>query len=145
MPAQIAVCYAPNATGTPANSAKTGSFYIGNMNTRAWGVTVAQTVGGNTQFFASPITSSGYIAAIPKSGPVDFGGVTQPQFFQSTSIADGPFIAMCSYILKNYTTAGAVNPGSPADPTGCTATAADCITKFNTAGWFTNYGLIVPA
>ncbi len=61
MPNQLAIAYAPNLSGgQPANTSATGSFLIGNMNTRAWNMVIPQTT-TNTQYFASPITSSAFV------------------------------------------------------------------------------------
>lgn len=148
--AQYAITYAPNLSGgEPSNTTKTGSFRIGNLSgSRAWNNVVPQTT-TNTFFYSSPpanvANAQPYIMAIPKAG----ANPDQPQFYYSMvngafNLSDGAFISTCSYILKNYTTAGAVNPGSPADPTGCSS-VADCQTKFTTAGWFQSYGFVPPA
>ena len=34
MPATYAIAYSPTATGGTTNTSQTGSFYIGNMNTK---------------------------------------------------------------------------------------------------------------
>ena len=152
MPNQLAIAYAPNLSGgQPANTSATGSFLIGNMNTRAWNMPVTQTT-TNTQYFASPITSSAYVMAIPNlSASVTLGpftGLDQPQFYYSLlngspSLADGAFISTCSYILKTYKTDGSVG-SPPADEFGCFS-VGDCQTKFTAAGWFQSYGFIPPA
>jgi hypothetical protein len=149
--AQYAITYAPNLSGgEPTNTTKTGSFRIGNLagGVRAWNNVVPQTTTG-TWFYASPLANinnaAPYVMAIPKPGAVP----DQPQFFWSLvngapTLSDAAFVATCNFILRNYTTAGAVNPGSPADPTGCVA-VVDCQTKFTTAGWFQSYGFTPPA
>jgi len=152
MPNQLAIAYAPNLSGgQPANTSATGSFLIGNMNTRSWNMPVTQTT-TNTFYFASPITSSAYVMAIPNplkpaTGGL-FEGLDQPQFYYSllngvASLTDGAFISTCSYILKNYKTDGSVG-SPPADIAGCTNTS-DCKTKFTAAGWFQSYGFLAPA
>ena len=140
---QFAVCYAPSASVQPSNTTKTGSFYIGTMAVRNWDMFVNQTGISNTRFFASPLTSSGYIMAIPNPNTSSFGGVTQPQFFQSTTVADATFILMCSYILKTYKANGQVGT-PPVNAAGCSSTS-DCMTQFTTAGWYQNYQFITPA
>jgi hypothetical protein len=142
MPNTIAVCYAPNASPTPTNTSVTGSFYLGNMNTRSWAGVVTQTAGGNTRFFASPITSSGYVIALPNPAkPAPFSGETQPQFFQTTSISDGLYITLSDWVLKHYTNEGyVVTTGSAAAPAGC-ANVAGCIAALTSVGWVSTYGL----
>lgn len=150
--AQYAIAYAPFLTGgAPAGTSQTGSFHIGNLTQgKVWNGVVPQSEGGNTLFFASPIANvnnaAPYTIAIPKSGATP----TQPQFFYSATggafiFNDGAFITTCDYILKGYTSAGAVaSPGSGAQPTGCNS-VADCKTKINAAGWFQSYDFVPPA
>ena len=152
MPNQLAIAYAPNLSGgQPANTSQTGSFLIGNMNTRAWNMVIPQTT-TNTQYFASPITSSAYVMAIPNlSASVTLGpftGLDQPQFYYSllngaASLTDGAFILTCSYILKNYKADGSVG-SPPVDVLGCSS-VGDCQSKFTAAGWFQSYGFVTPA
>ena len=152
MPNQLAIAYAPNLSGgQPANTSATGSFLIGNMNTRAWNMVIPQTT-TNTQYFASPITSSAYVMAIPNlSASVTLGpftGLDQPQFYYSllngaASLTDGAFISTCSYILKNYKADGSVG-SPPVDVLGCSS-VGDCQSKFTAAGWFQSYGFVTPA
>ena len=152
MPNQLAIAYAPNLTGgQPPNTSATGSFLIGNMNTRAWNMVVPQNT-TNTQYFASPITSSAYVMAIPNlSASVTLGpftGLDQPQFYYSllngvASLTDGAFISTCSYILKNYKADGSVG-SPPVDVLGCSS-VGDCQSKFTAAGWFQSYGFGAPA
>ena len=140
---QFAVCYAPSASAQPTFTSKTGSFYIGTMGVHNWDALVAQTSISSTRFFASPLTSSGYIMAIPNPDTSSFGGITQPQFFQSTTVADATFIQMCSYILKTYKANGQVG-SPPVNAVGCSS-ASDCMTQFTTAGWYQNYQFSAPA
>jgi len=158
MPAQYAIAYAPSINGgQPANTSKTGSFLIGNMNTRAWNMVVPQTSSAsNTLYYASPLTTSAYILALPNRSqsisPVN--PVTdQPEFFYSllngvASLTDGAFIATADYCLKRYdingVPVGYSGSGAAANPAGC-ASVATCQAAFTTAGWFQNYGFIVPA
>ena len=158
MPAQLAVAYAPNITGgQPANTSKTGSFYIGNMNTRAWNQVVPQTApASNTLYYASPLTSSAYVLIIPNASqsisptqpPTD-----QPEFFYSllngtATLSDAAFISTCDYVLKRYDAqgvpVGASGSGTAANPAGC-ATVSACQAAFTTLGWVTTYGFIPPA
>ena len=153
MPNQLAIAYAPNLSGSqPANTVQTGSFIIGNMNTRAWDMAIPQTT-TNTQYFASPVTSSAYVMAIPKisasvtTGP--FTGLDQPQFFYSmvdgaATLNDAAFITTCDWLLKHYTANGTVDSANPYNPVGCVAVGA-CQVAFTAAGWFTSYGFIAPA
>jgi hypothetical protein len=140
---QIAVAYSPTATGGTSGTVQTGSFYLGNMIAgKTWNQTVTAT-GGNTFFYASPLTASSYIMAIPKAG----ASPTQPQFFASLlngalSKTDGAFISTCSYILRNYQANGTVGqPG--ANPAGCSS-VPDCQTQFTATGWFQNYNWVAP-
>jgi hypothetical protein len=153
MPNQLAIAYAPNLSGgQPANTSATGSFLIGNMNTRAWNMVIPQTT-TNTQYFSSPITSSAYVMAIPNplkpaTGGL-FAGLDQPQFFYSlingvANLSDAAFITTCDWVLKHYTAAGAVNSASPAAPAGC-STVGNCQSAFTSAGWFQSYGFVAPA
>jgi hypothetical protein len=158
MPAQYAIAYAPSINGgQPPNTSKTGSFLIGNMNTRAWNMVVPQTSSAsNTLYYASPLTTSAYILALPNRSqsisPVS--PVTdQPEFFYSmiggvASLTDGGFIATANYCLKSYdingVPVGYSGSGAAANPAGC-ASVATCQAAFTTAGWFQNYGFIVPA
>ena len=152
MPNQLAIAYAPNLSGgQPANTSATGSFLIGNMNTRVWNMPVTQTT-TNTQYFASPVTSSAYVMAIPNlSASVTLGpfvGLDQPQFYYSllngvASLTDGAFISTCSYILKNYKADGSVG-SPPVDVLGCSS-VGDCQSKFTSVGWFQSYGFVTPA
>ena len=147
--AQYAIAYSPTATGGTANTTQTGSFYIGNMTTRAWNQTVTAT-GGNTFYYASPIANvnnaAPYIIAIPKAG----ASPTAPQFFYSLlagtpSQTDGAFVATASWVLQHYTTAGAVTSiGSSANPAGC-ADVASCKAALTAAGWFNSYSFVPPA
>ena len=152
MPNQLAIAYAPGLSGgQPANTSRTGSFLIGNMNTRVWNMVVPQS-SSNTQYFASPVTSSAYVMAIPNlSASVTLGpfvGLDQPQFYYSllngvASLTDGAFISTCSYILKNYKADGSVG-SPPVDVLGCSS-VGDCQSKFTSAGWFQSYGFVTPA
>jgi hypothetical protein len=167
--ALYAIAYAPSISGgTPSNTQKTGSFYIGNLagGVRSWNGTLTQTgSSGNTQFFASPNANlvgstpdSGYIMAIPSpsgSGPAPYTAVDKPQFFRSQlsnnasgqvtgSLTDAAFISTCSYILKTYTALGSVNISSPVNLLGCSS-VGDCQTQFTNAGWFQSYGFNAPA
>ena len=154
MPNQLAIAYAPNLNGAqPPNTSQTGSFLIGNMNTRAWNMVVPQTT-TNTQYFASPITSSAYVMAIPRisasvtTGP--FVGIDQPQFYysqtgnQAYSLTDGAFILTCDWLLKHYTANGTVDGVNPVNPAGCASVGA-CQAAFTSAGWFQSYGFLAPA
>jgi hypothetical protein len=156
MPAQYAIAFAPSINGgQPPNTSKTGSFLIGNMNTRAWNMVVAQT-SSNTLYYASPVTTSAYILALPNKSqsisPVN--PVTdQPQFFYSmvsgvASLTDAGFISTANYCLKSYDVNGVPvgfsGSGGAADPTGCSS-VVDCKNKFATAFWFQNYSFIPPA
>ena len=154
MPNQLAIAYAPNLSGgQPANTQQTGSFLIGNMNTRAWSMGVTQTT-TNTFYFASPITSSAYVMAIPKiSASVTLGpftGLDQPQFYYSQlangsySLTDAAFILTCDWLLKHYTANGTVDSAFPVNPAGCAAVAT-CQSAFTSAGWFQSYGFVPPA
>jgi len=157
MPNTYAIAYAPNLSGgAPANTTNTGSFYIGNMNTRVWNQVVPQTT-TNTLYFSSPLTSSAYIMAIPNPKDARSSGIPpndQPQFYNSMingtpTLSDAAFIFTCDYILKNYDTTGrqiqySGSSGVPASATGCN-TVVDCQNKFTVAGWFQNYGFNVPA
>ena len=153
MPNQLAIAYAPNLSGgQPANTSATGSFLIGNMNTRAWNMVVPQTT-TNTQYFASPITSSAYVMAIPNlSASVTLGpftGLDQPQFYYSlingtANLSDAAFITTCDYILKHYTANGTVDSQNPQNPAGC-FDVAGCKAAFMAAGWFQSYGFVAPA
>ena len=146
--AQFAVAYAPNLSGgQPANTSKTGSFYVGAMiNGRTWNQTVTQTT-TNTFFCASPLDNSAYIIALKNPNPsAPFTGLDAPQFFHSlsngvASKTDAAFIATCDYILKNYQTDG--TPGAPPiNPAGC-STVGNCQTAINTVGW-QSYGFVAP-
>ena len=146
--AQFAVAYAPNLSGgQPANTSKTGSFYVGAMiNGRTWNQTVTQTT-TNTFFCASPLDSSAYIIALKNPNPSSpFNGLDAPQFFHSLlngspSKTDGAFITTCDYILKNYQADGTPG-GTPINPAGCSS-VADCKTQINTVGW-QSYGFVAP-
>ena len=157
MPLQLAIAYAPSLSGgQPANTSRTGSFLIGNMNTRAWNMVVPQTGSSNTLYYASPLTSSAYILALPKlSSSITQGNppVDQPQFFYSmvggaASLTDGAFISTADYCLKRYDINGRVvgysGSGTAANPAGCASVAA-CQAAFTSSGWFQNYGFIPPA
>jgi hypothetical protein len=158
MPAQYAIAYAPSINGgQPANTSKTGSFLIGNMNTRAWNMVVPQTSSAsNTLYYASPLTTSAYILALPNRSQSisSVSPVTdQPQFYQSmvggvASLTDGGFIATANYCLKSYDIKGVPvgysGSSTAAEPTGCSS-VVDCQNKFTTAGWFQNYGFTPPA
>ena len=147
--AQFAVAYAPNLSGgQPANTSKTGSFYVGAMTAGRgpWNQTVTQTT-TNTLFCASPLDNSAYIIALKNPNPsAPFTGLDAPQFFHSLlngspSKTDGAFIATCDYILKNYQTNG--TPGAPPiNPIGCSS-VSDCKTKIDTVGW-QSYGFVAP-
>ena len=153
MPNQLAIAYAPNLSGgQPANTSATGSFLIGNMNTRAWNMAITQTT-TNTQYFASPVTSSAYVMAIPRiSASVTLGpftGLDQPQFYYSlvngiANLSDAAFITTCDYILKHYTANGTVDSVNPVAPLGC-STVGNCQSAFTSAGWFQSYGFVAPA
>jgi len=148
MPNTLAIAYSTTATGGVANTTQTGSFYIGNMNTRQWdGVVIAS--GGNTVYYASPITSSvgggAYVLGIPKPG----ASPTAPQFYHSlvngeASLTEAAFITTCDYILKHYTALGAVDSLNPVAPLGC-STVGNCQSAFTSAGWFQSYGFVAPA
>jgi hypothetical protein len=157
MPNQLAIAYAPSLSGgQPANTSRTGSFLIGNMNTRAWNQVVPQTGSSNTLYYASPITSSAYILALPNlSSSISQGNppVDQPEFFYSmiggaASLTDGGFIATANYCLKSYDILGRPvgysGSGAAANPAGCAAVAT-CQAAFTTAGWFQSYGFTAPA
>ena len=158
MPAQYAIAFAPSINGgQPPNTSKTGSFLIGNMNTRAWNMVVPQTSSAsNTLYYASPLTTSAYILALPNRSQSisSVSPVTdQPEFFYSmiggvASLTDGGFIATANYCLKSYdingVPVGYSGSGAAANPAGC-ASVATCQAAFTTAGWFQNYGFIVPA
>jgi hypothetical protein len=158
MPAQYAIAYAPSINGgQPPNTSKTGSFLIGNMNTRAWNMVVPQTSSAsNTLYYASPVTTSAYILALPNRSQSisSVNPVTdQPQFFYSmvggvASLTDAGFIATADYCLKRYdingVPVGYSGSGAAANPAGCASVGA-CQSAFTAAGWFQSYGLIVPA
>lgn len=146
--AQYAVAYAPNLSGgQPANTVKTGSFYIGQMiNGRTWNQVVPQTT-ANTYYVASPVDTSAYIIALPNPNPsAPFTGLNAPQFFASLlngalSKTDGAFISTCDYILKNYKADGTT--GTPKiNAAGC-ASVPDCQTQINAVGW-QSYGFVAP-
>lgn len=156
MPLQYAIAYAPNLNGAqPANTSQTGSFIIGNMNTRAWNQVVPQTT-TNTLYYASPLTGSAYILALPNKLSSISPGVPatdQPEFYQSmvggaASLTDGGFIATANYCLKSYdingVPVGYSGSGAAANPAGCASVAA-CQAAFTSAGWFQNYGFQPPA
>jgi len=156
MPLQYAIAYAPNLNGgQPANTSQTGSFIIGNMNTRAWNQAVPQTT-TNTLYYASPLTGSAYILALPNKLSSISPGVPatdQPEFYYSmiggvASLTDGGFIATANYCLKSYdingVPVGYSGSGAAANPAGCAAVAA-CQAAFTSAGWFQNYGFVPPA
>jgi len=146
---KYAVAYAPNATAQPANTSKTGSFYIGNTATRSWNQAVAQTT-VNTLFAMSPDDSGSYVIAIPNPSPSPaspWSGLNAPQFYFSlTSGApaktDAAFISTCSYILKTYKSDGTVGT-PPINAAGCIS-VGDCQTQINTVGW-QSYGFVPPA
>jgi hypothetical protein len=158
MPAQYAIAYAPSINGgQPPNTSKTGSFLIGNMNTRAWNMVVPQTSSAsNTLYYASPLTTSAYILALPnrsQSVSPTLPVTDQPEFFYSmiggvASLTDAAFIATSDYCLKRYDVNGVPvgysGSGAAANPAGC-ASVATCQAAFTTAGWFQNYGFIIPA
>ena len=157
MPNQLAIAYAPSLSGgQPANTSRTGSFLIGNMNTKAWNMVVPQTGSSNTLYYASPLTGSAYILALPKLSSSVSPGIPpadQPQFYQSmvggvASLTDGGFISTADYCLKRYDLngrpVGYSGSGAAANPAGCASVAA-CQTAFTTAGWFQNYGFQPPA
>ena len=157
MPLQLAIAYAPSLSGgQPANTSRTGSFLIGNMNTRAWNMVVLQTGSSNTLYYASPLTGSAYILALPNKLSSISPGVPatdQPEFYQSmiggvASLTDGGFIATANYCLKSYDLngrpVGYSGSGAAANPAGCAAVAT-CQAAFTTAGWFQNYGFTPPA
>jgi len=158
MPLQFAIAYAPSINGgQPANTAKTGSFLIGNMDTKSWNQVVPQTSSAsNTFYYASPITSSGYVIAIPnrsQSLSPTLPVTDQPEFYYSmlngvASLTDAAYISTCNYILKSYDANGVVvgysGSGTAVNPAGC-ATVSACQAAFATAGWFTSYGFIPPA
>jgi hypothetical protein len=146
--AQYAIAYSPTATGGTANTTQTGSFYIGNMTTRAWNQTVTAT-GGNTFYYGSPLANVSnvfpYIIAIPKAG----ASPTQPQFFYSMlngtfNQSDAAFVATADWVLKHYANDGSVNFASPANPAGC-ADVASCKAALTSAGWFNSYSFVPPA
>ena len=146
--AQYAIAYSPTATGGTANTSQTGSFFIGNMTTRAWNQTVIATE-GNTFYYGSPLANVSnafpYIIAIPKAG----ASPTQPQFFYSMingtfNQSDAAFIVTADWVLKHYATAGSVNFASPANPAGC-ASVGTCQAALTSAGWFNSYNFVPPA
>ena len=156
MPLQYAIAYAPaRSGGQPANTSATGSFLIGNMDTRSWNQVVPQS-SSNTLYYASPLTGSAYILAIPNRSqsisptqpPTD-----QPEFFFSmiggaASLTDGGFIGTANYCLKSYdingVPVGYSGSGAAANPAGCASVAA-CQAAFTSVGWFQNYGFQPPA
>lgn len=157
MPAQLAVAFAPSITGgQPANTSKTGSFYLGNMNTRSWNQVVPQSASAsNTLYYASPLTTSAYVLIIPNASqsisptqpPTD-----QPEFYYSmingtATLSDAAFITTCDWILKNYDNKGVPvgysGSGTAANPAGC-ATVGACQAAFATLGWVTTYGMLPP-
>ena len=146
--AQYAIAYSPTATGGTANTSQTGSFFIGNMITRAWNQTVTAT-GGNTFYYGSPLANVSnafpYIIAIPKAG----ASPTQPQFFYSMiggvfTQSDAAFVATADWVLKHYAADGSVNFATPANPAGCASVAA-CKSALTSAGWFNSYAFVPPA
>jgi len=154
--AQYAITYAPNYNGgsEPPSTAKTGSFRIGNLSgSRAWNDVVPQST-TNTLFYGSPpaVNVTAYIFALPNEKDSRGAGnppVDQPQFFYSMlggsfSLSDGAFIATADLLLKSYAVDGTVNPGSPANPAGC-STVGDCKTQLTAAGWFNSKDFIAPA
>ena len=156
MPLQYAIAYAPNLNGAqPANTSQTGSFIIGNMNTRAWNQVVPQTT-TNTLYYASPLTGSAYILALPNRLSSISPGIPatdQPEFFFSmvggaASLTDGGFIATANYCLKSYDLngrpVGYSGSGAAANPAGCASVVA-CQAAFTSAGWFQSYGFTPPA
>ena len=157
--ALYAIAYAPALTGgTPSNTQKTGSFYVGNLASgiRAWNESLPQTGRAASQFFASPPANIGngspYVMAIPSpsgSGPAPFTAVDKPQFFYSQlpsnatgavtgSLTDAAFIATCDYMLKTYQADGTVGQ-PPVNPAGC-ASVVNCQSAFTAAGWFQSFG-----
>ena len=158
MPAQYAIAYAPSINGgQPPNTSKTGSFLIGNMNTRAWNMVVPQTASAsNTLYYASPLTTSAYILALPnrsQSISPTLPETDQPEFFYSllngvATRSDAAFISTADYCLKRYDVNGVPvgysGSGAAANPAGC-ASVGTCQAAFTTAGWFQNYGFIIPA
>ena len=146
--AQYAIAYSPTATGGTANTSQTGSFFIGNMTTRAWNQTVTAT-GGNTFYYGSPLANVSnafpYIIAIPKAG----ASPTQPQFFYSMlngtfNQSDAAFVATADWVLKHYAADGSVNFATPANPAGCASVGA-CQAALTSAGWFNSYAFVPPA
>ena len=158
MPNQLAVAFAPSINGgQPPNTSKTGSFLIGNMNTRSWNQVVPQTASAsNTLYYASPVTTSAYILAIPnrsQSISPTLPATDQPEFFYSllngaASLTDGAFISTCDYVLKRYDVnglpVGYSGSGAAANPAGCVSVPA-CQAAFTSVGWFQNYGFQPPA
>jgi hypothetical protein len=155
--AQYAITYAPNYSGgaAPSNTATTGSFFIGNLSgSRAWNNDVPQST-TDTYFYGSPaaVNVQAYIFAIPNAKDAHGAGnppVDQPHFFKSLNpatgapaLTDAAFIGTADFILKNYAVDGTVNPGSPANPAGCSS-VSDCILKIGQASWFHSYSY-VPA
>ena len=147
--AQYAITYAPNYTGgaAPANTAQTGSFYIGALAAGPWNQVVPQST-TNTLFCASPNDAAAYIIALPNPNPTPsspWSGLDAPQFFQSVDAAGAPqksnaaFINICDYILKNYGADG--NPGA-INPVGC-STVSQCQQLIDTAGW-QSYNWLAP-
>ena len=156
MPNQLAIAYAPNLSGgQPANTSQTGSFIIGNMNTRAWNMVVTQTT-TNTLYYASSLTGSAYVLALPNKLSSLSPGVPasdRPQFYSSMiggvpSLTDAGFIATADYCLKRYdingVPVGYSGSGAAANPAGCASVGA-CQAAFTSAGWFQNYGFVPPA
>ena len=138
MPAQIAIAYSPTATGGTIGTSNTGSFYLGNMNTRQWAGVVTAT-GGNTRFFASPDTSSGYVIALPYPQKPD--GVTEPQFFRTATPSVALYTTLADWVLKHYTVEGnVVTTGTAAAPAGC-VDVTTCQAALTSAGWVTTFGL----
>ena len=155
--AQYAITYAPNynAGSEPTNTSLTGSFRIGNLSgSRAWNDVVVQST-TDTYFYGSPplVNVTAYIFALPNAKDAKGAGnppVDQPHFFYSRELngtpaaTDSAFENTANYLLQNYGTDGQFNPGSPANPAGCSS-VADCHTKIGQVNWFTSKGFVPPA
>lgn len=155
--AQYAITYAPNYSGTPGtgdtrDTSQTGSFFIGNLSgSREWAEDVPQST-TDTYFYGSPaaVNSTAYVFALPNAKDAKGAGnppVDQPHFFWSRetngtpAVTDSAFENTANYLLQNYAVDGQFNPGSPANPGGCSG-VSDCITKIGQANWFHSYSFI---
>ena len=150
--AQYAITYAPNYNGgaAPANTANTGSFYIGALSAGPWNQVVPQST-TNTLFCASPNDTAAYIIALPNPNPSPaspWSGLDAPQFWQSVNPLtgapqknDAAFINICDHILKNYGADG--DPTSPPINVGGCSTVSQCQQLIDTAGW-QSYNWLAP-